>query len=343
MDDNAITSVKAFVKKAINEQFALDRVYLHGAEATTLQPDTIKILVDELEKITLRPLINIQTNGVAVNKKYLDRLGDMQERIAFGYSVDLPPAAHDKNRQKTYGKIIDNINEARNRGYKHRLLVCVNKDTMEDLDAVRREIDFYHKEFPSMTIAFKIIKGEYQITEEQKIIWADFLADNGLYEYDHSVWSPNSICQAHGNNCWWFEFAHDGGVTACNKSYNEIGKFANWIKEPMIDIVRKRRTLYQNYQVPEKCFGCEYWLICKGGCPVDRYEVHGTRVEDNGVRITGKQTVTLDCAIKQRIYNRMKASGINPLEQYKKIPSFTRQKAYDKWQQFGIEQGFMEK
>jgi radical SAM protein with 4Fe4S-binding SPASM domain len=328
-DQEALDSVKAFVKKAVKERFALDRVYLHGAEPTTLQPDTIREIVALLSNVTLRSEVSIQTNGVAVNHKFLDRLGDMQEEIAFGYSVDLPPAAHNKNRQGTYNKVIENIKIARDKGYQHRLLVCVNKDTMEDLDAVKKEVDFYHKEFPAMTIAFKTIKGDLQITNEQKIIWADFLCDTGLYEYDHSIWGKDMICQAHGNDCWWFEFAHDGGVTACNKSYNEDGKFANWLEEPMIDIVRKRRTLYQNHLIPKACFGCEYWRICKGGCPVDRYDDKG-------------DLTTLDCKIKMRVYSRMKGAGVSPIIFSKKIPSFHRQKEYKKWKQIGEKLGFLE-
>ena len=342
IDFQALNSISMFVHKAQTERFALDRVYLHGAEPTTLKAETIREAVHLLQSITLRPRVNIQTNGVALNRKYLDRLGDMTEDIAFGYSVDLPPTAHNKNRQGTYNKIIENIQEARDRGYQHRLLVCINKDTMEDLEAVRKELDFYHKEFPGMTIAFKTIKGDYQISDEQKIQWADFLCDIGAYEYDHSIWGRGRICQADGNNCWWFEFAHDGHVTACNKTYNGGENFANWIEEPMLEIVQKRRTLYQNYAVPAKCFGCKYWLICKGGCPVDRYTEHKTVTEPNGVNITGKHTITLDCDIKRQIYARREASGINPLVVEQSIPSFTRQRTYRKWREEGLEQGFLE-
>jgi len=145
IDFQALQSISLFVQKAQQERFALDRVYLHGAEPTTLQAETIREAVRMLQTITLRPMVNVQTNGVAVNRKYLDRLGDMSKELAFGYSVDLPPAAHNKNRQGTYDKIIENIKEARDRGYEHRLLVCVNQDTMKYLPAVKREIDFYHK------------------------------------------------------------------------------------------------------------------------------------------------------------------------------------------------------
>jgi len=343
IDIEAISSVTKFVEKAKAERFALDHVYLHGAEPTTLQPQTIREVVGLLSEITLRPVVNIQTNGVAVNRKFLDRLGNMQKDIAWGYSVDLPPAAHNKNRQKTYNQIITNIKEARDQGYQHRLLVCVNKETMKDLPAVLKEIEFYHQEFPGMTIAFKIIKGDLQISEEQKIEWANFLCDNGIYEYDHSIWGRENICQAHGNNCWWFEFAHDGGVTACNKSYNKEGIFANWVEESMLDVVRKRRTLYQNYEVPAACFGCEFWNICKGGCPVDRSKAYVTEIEDDtGIAVSNYKTTTLDCAIKKQIYARMYTAGLSPFDMEKKMPSFTRQKVYKKWKDDGLNFGFLE-
>ncbi|MBT3836998.1 MAG: radical SAM protein [Thiotrichales bacterium] len=325
IDAQALESISRLIDKAKRERFVLESAYLHGAEPTTLSPEALSKAVEMLSEITLMNRISVQTNGVAVNRSYLKRMGEMQDRVAFGYSVDLPPAAHNKNRSKTYNKVIENIGIARDLGYSHRLLVCVNQDTMEDLPAVLSEIEKLHREFPSMTIAFKHIKGDQQISDDQKVEWADFLADNGLHDYDHSIWGK--ICHVDGNNCWWFEFCADGGVTACNKSYNDEGKFANWMEDPMSNIILKRQTLYQNNLVPQECFGCEYWSICKGGCPADRYD-------DNG-------TVTLDCAIKKRIYSRMKSSGINPLSDAKNIPRFTRQIEYRKWKETGKKFGFI--
>ena len=44
--------------------------------------------------------------------------------------------------------------------------------------------------------------------------------------------------------CWWFEFAHDGHVTACNKTYNGGENFANWIEEPMLERLYRSVELF---------------------------------------------------------------------------------------------------
>jgi len=342
-DEQALSGLRKLVDKAKKEKFALEVAYLHGAEATTLSPEAMKEAVSLLQEITVRRIISVQTNGIALNKRYLDEIGDMQNDVSFGYSVDLPPAAHNKNRQKTYNKVIGNIKLARDRGYQHRLLACINKDTMEDLEAVEREIAYYHQEFPGMTIAFKMITGDLQLTEGQSVDWANFMLDRGLQDYAHALWGPHQICHAKGNNCWWFEFSFDGNVTACNKSYNDEGVFANWIDEPMSYILQKRMALYQNHAVPTSCFGCEYWSICQGGCPEDRKEVFDTMVDDKTkVSVTGKRIVALDCKVRKTAYARMKKSGINPIAEAYKIPRFNRQKAFFKWRRMGKEYGFME-
>ena len=342
-DRDSIDGLREFVQKAKKERFALEVAYLHGAEATTLSPEAMVEAIGLLQEITLMRTISVQTNGVALNKSYLDKIGNIQEDVSFGYSVDLPPAAHNKNRQGTYNKVIENIKIARGRGYRHRLLVCINKDTMKDLDAVKKEILYYHKEFPGMTIAFKMITGDLQITEKQEVIWANFLLNNGIQDYDHSIWGPNKICHARGNNCWWFEFAFDGGVTACNKSYNEDGKFADWKTEPMSYIMQKRMALYQNHRVPATCFGCKYWSICKGGCPADRYVVNDAVTKENGVREIGNRVLSLNCKIRKTVYERMEKNGVNPIVEAYKLPRFTRQLEYKKWVTVGKKLRFLEK
>jgi radical SAM protein with 4Fe4S-binding SPASM domain len=340
VDEQALSAVHAFIDKAVNERFALSSCYLHGAEPTTLSPEAMREAIESLLTVTLNNRISVQTNGVALNKSYLTRLGEMQDKVAFGYSVDLPPAAHNKNRSKTYSKVVENIGIAKDMGYSTRLLVCINQDTMEDLEAVKAEIEMYHKNFPAMTIAFKHIKGDQVLSEEQKVQWADFLADNGWHDYDHSIWG--TICNSQGNNCWWFEFCSDGGVTACNKSYSDAGKFADWHEEPMTQIMDKRRTLYQNHSVPKMCFGCRYWRMCRGGCPVDRSPDWENITDDAGLSVSRPTVTTLDCAIKQRIWARMEAGGFDPMKVSSVTPQFIRQKAYNNWKSHGERFGFLE-
>jgi uncharacterized protein len=330
IDDIAISAVREFVKKAREERFALSKCYLHGAEPTTLSPTALAIVIDELLSITTDQKIGIQTNGIALNKSYLAKLGDYKDKLAIGYSVDLPAFVHDTNRQKTYEKIIDNICTARDRGYSHRLLGCVTKDTVHHLNDVVDQIQFLHNNFPGMAISFKHITGEHAMSEGHKIIWADFLCQHGLYDYDHSVRSR--ICHTKGNDCWWFEFSIDGEVTACNKSFNNHGSFANWRTEHLKQIVLKRRTLYQNVDVPSKCFGCEHWSYCHGGCPVDRFRTSVT-FSDNKNQITKVDTISMDCAIKMRVFDNMKAAGLSPRVESNKAPQFIRQKEYKKWVQ----------
>lgn len=318
VDQRAISMMEQFVQKARTERFALSRTHLHGAEPTTLTPEAFRYVTDLACSITTNDLISVQTNGIALNSSYHKQMGNLQDRLRIGFSLDLPESAHNKNRQNTFNKVVDNIAVARDLGYSHALLISVNRDTMDDLPAVVQSFDMLHQKFPAMNMTIKVTSGDLALSNEQKVEWADFLTDTGLHDYAMSV--SGKVCQMHGNNCCLFEFHVDGGVTACNKSNNDEGVFANWMEEPMEQIFRKRRTLFQNHVISKSCFGCKYWEVCKGGCPVDR---------------DGETGELLDCAIKKRIYANMERAGIDPVKETREIPRFLRQRAYRQWVKTG--------
>lgn len=322
-DGRAVTMLQDLSEKAKRERFALNRSHLHGAEPTTLTPEAFREAVNLTAAITTADLTTVQTNGIALNRSYHERMGDLRDKLAIGFSLDLPRAAHNKNRQGTYDKVVENIAIARDLGYVHRLLVSINRDTMSDLDAVSEAFGMLHSEFPSMSITLKITSGDQALTGEQKGVLADYLFDNDLHDYAMSI--SGSVCQAHGNNCCLFEFHVDGGVTACNKSNNDESVFANWREESMNTIFHKRRTLFQNHTISAECFGCRYWEVCQGGCPVDR---------------DPETSELLDCAIKKRIYRRMELCGLNPITETRQTPRFPRQKAYNSWIDLGRKYGF---
>ena len=338
IDRTALETAKKLREKAHKERFAFNNVYLHGAEPTTLSPKVFAEVVEILGSICTSDTVGVQSNGVGLNHKYHERMGDLSKKLKIGFTLDLPPSAHDLNRQMTYKRVLKNLEIARDLGYGYRVLCGITSETVQNLKETKAAIEYLHEHHPSMAIAFKPISGDNRMGPKQRKRWGDFLANHGWYDYDHSVWG--NLCQTNGNGCFWLEFCANGDVTSCNKEFDHSKSFANWHDEGIQTIVNRRRTLFQNYKIGVKCFGCKYWSVCKGGCPVDRYEVPENVVDENGVRISRVDTKTLDCETRIQIFKRLEASDIDPLKAIKKLPTYHRQNQYKRWVAVGKRLGF---
>lgn len=324
VDQRALTMTDEMVKKARAEKFALKYTCLHGAEPTTLSPPVLKEVVDKLATITVSPLIGMQTNGVALNKHFYRKMGEMQDKLYIGFTLDLPKVLHDKNRQRTYNKVRENMRVTRDLGYSYKLLVGVTREVLDHLPAFERELREILKEHPILRVALKHIKGPtYDMNEEEQMRWADFLWRTGFYDFDHTVWGK--ICHTQGNDCHWFEFCDDGAVTACNKNYNDHSSFANWLTEPMDEVLNKRRMLFKDREVSTQCNTCMYWKICKGGCPVDR----------------GVNNEAHDCTVRRRLFWHMIRNDKLPAAEIRELPRQTHRKTFVKWVKEGVQAGFI--
>jgi len=324
VDRKALDMMHMMIKKAKAERFALVHATLHGAEPTTLSPAVLAELVEGFGQITTSSVINMQTNGVGFNKKYHSRMGDLRKKLRVGFTIDFPQVLHDKNRQGTYKKVVENLTHTYDLGYTCRVLIGVTAETVNHLPAFEKELRALLRRCPALRVGIKHIKGsEYEMTTEDKVKWADFLWRTKFYDFDHTIWG--GLCQSKGNNCWWFEFGEDGTVNSCNKTNNPEGKFANWQEEAMSDVINKRKPLFKDIPVSEECENCSYWSYCKGSCPVDR--------DENGN--------TLDCAVRKRLYWHMLMNKQDPKAVSKTAPQFVHIKKYIKWKRYGIKNGYI--
>lgn len=324
VDQRALDMMHTMIKKAKAERFALSHTTLHGAEPTTLSPKVIAELVEEFSTITTTSSINMQTNGVGLNKKYHERMGDLSKKLRIGFTIDFPQVLHDKNRQRTYKKVIENLIYTYDLGYACRVLIGVTAETLDHLEAFKTELRALLRRCPALRVGIKHIKGgDYEMSTDDKVKWADFLWKTGFYDFDHTLWG--NLCQSRGNDCWWFEFGEDGAVNSCNKTNNPEGKFANWKEEPISDVITKRKALYKETPVSKDCEKCDYWTFCKGSCPVDRSE-------DGAV---------LDCVVRKRLFWHMQLNGKNPKSITEQTPQFVHIQKYAKWKRYGIKNGYI--
>ena len=101
LDSVALDRAKKMVQKAKDEKFAFSRVVLHGAEPTTLSPETFGKVIRILSEASIDGQVSVQTNGVGLTKRYLTAMGDLRDTLIIGVTLDLPKQAHDEHRQGT--------------------------------------------------------------------------------------------------------------------------------------------------------------------------------------------------------------------------------------------------
>lgn len=324
LDSVALDRAKKMVQKAKDEKFAFSRVVLHGAEPTTLSPETFGKVIRILSEASIDGQVSVQTNGVGLTKRYLTAMGDLRDTLIIGVTLDLPKQAHDEHRQGTFDKVLKNLQIVKRFGYRRKILVGVSSETVNHLEDVGRTIGWIHENMPDCRIAMKHIKGEGGMDEGQKLHWADFLLKYNLYDYDHTFWG--NLCQVKGNDCFWFEFMMDGGVVSCNKVFGQDHVFANWLEESMEEVIRKRKTVYQDYLVAPECVECEWKSVCNSSCPVDRDE----------------RGLALDCAIRKKVLSKLKEEGKDPFKVVQSTPVHFRQKEFMKWKKYGLRMGWVQ-
>ncbi|MBI2337151.1 MAG: radical SAM protein [Deltaproteobacteria bacterium] len=289
-NQKALESAKRFVAKVKTEKFGLGNVTLHGAEPTILSAETLGEVIKHFGQVT--DDVRIQSNGTRFTPQYLDKLlGVIQDpkRLFVGISIDGSPEIHNPQRNNTWHLVMKNITELRKRGFEVGVLGVITSLTIKHL---KEFSDWVESIRPLVVgITFKLGEHGYGITEEEKIRFAEWLyASRNLKHLQ--AFMPD-LCMHDGNDCNFYEFDIDGNCYSCNKSYYDLGVFANWFQESFEEIRSKRKPLYNNRPIDPECKDCPYFALCHSGCPLSR-----------------EKNKSVDCQIKQTVYPKLLDEGI---------------------------------
>lgn len=282
-DAEVLNGCRRLLKKAEDEEFRFFRFVLHGAEALTLTPETIRELVEMVSAHSGRH-VKLHTNATLLTAPYLDRLGELQKKLRIGASVDGPAVIHNQNRGKTYDLIWENLLRARDRGYTIGILAVVSTITMSHLEKFGDWLKMIEQ--LGINVRLKQASGPLGLTPEAQIRYGNWLYESGHMKISHSF-NP-MLCTRFGNACPAVEFDPWGLVYSCNKSFKENGHFANWHQEGFNEILGNRKLLFQKEEIASECLTCRYRSVCHSGCPLDRNE-----------------GFALDCKVKQVVLDRV--------------------------------------
>ncbi len=304
-DGEIIASLDRLIRKFENEGYAFGSFCLHGAEPSLSEPGTIAEIIRKVNEHWRRNDVKgkdvaIQTNGVRFTEDYLRRLIDLIEspkRFRIGFSIDPPRKVHDYLRDGSFDIAERNYETSLEMGFPTSILSVVSRPTIENInefgDWMKKQLNRKEKFGEPYKVKVKFATGDLALNDEQTARFADYIYENKLTSLPQSL-TPG-YCLSEGNECLWYEFSHDGLCYSCNKAYYPGGEFADWFKESLPEIERKRKSLYSDYPTSRECAECPYEFLCNSGCPIDRVKN----------KTSGK---AVDCVLIKRIFDRVAKS-----------------------------------
>lgn len=290
-DSQAVAAARSFSKKMRREEFPFESITLHGAEPTILSAQALGEVIRIFWEAT-ESQVRIQSNGTRLTEPYLNKLLEVIEdpdRFFVGISIDGSASIHNPQRNDTWDRVTENIKTLRRYGFEVGLLSVITPLTIKHLQEFGSWIESMKPIVQGLT--FKLGEHGFGLSEEEKKIFSEW-----IYKSKNSkhlqAFMPD-LCMHDGNNCEFYEFDIDGNCYSCNKSYYDLGVFANWFEEPFAKIQAKRQSLYHDRPIAAECKDCRYLALCHSGCPLSR---------------EGNKSV--DCQIKQTIYPKLLQDGI---------------------------------
>lgn len=311
-DYEAESNLSSFLKKIEKDGFDIGAFCFHGAEPTIFNANTLSrfcnlVLQSKIKTNSPNKTIAIQTNGYNLNSRYLSVLAEEVNPIVslrIGFSIDFPKQIHDKYRNNTYDKVLNNFRTALDMGINVSVLSVVTSEVMlhtEDWISAVKEIEILKSKYPNFRkFKIKLATGDFGLKEEDMSEFADILIENDLTKLLQIF--NYSYCLSKGNECNWYEFAPEGECFSCNKSFMNHNSFSDWKLESFDIIKEKRANLYKNQYVNPECGKCEFEMYCNSGCPIDRYKT--------GL-MAGKAH---ECTIIKKVYTYLQHQGINIID-----------------------------
>jgi radical SAM protein with 4Fe4S-binding SPASM domain len=295
-DTIAIQACDDMVEKFDNEGARMPVAILHGAEPTTLSPETINYLITNLHKRSENKC-RMQTNGTRLTARYMERMGDLSDKLRIGFSIDGPKCVFEPFRGPFYDLVMENMDRAIALGYEVSVLSVVTSLTLEHLDEYAAWLEEMKRK-KGVILSIKMGHGKsYQLDWNKQIEFG-----NWLYETDnarHCQMFKQEFCQQQGNQCEFYEFDMEGGCYSCNKTFCDEGDFADWYGEDFKQIRAKRRALFRGADFDPNCKECPYWEMCRASCPVER--------------INGR---ALECGIKKTVFGKMRENNEDAINMF---------------------------
>jgi len=235
---------------------------------------------------------NIQTNATILNKEWIDFF--QKNNFNISISIDGPPEIHNRHRinlstKGSFAKVMRSVDLLKAENVKFGSLSVVTKDSANNAKEIYnffKTNDFKYFDFlPCIELrrnTGKIIGASitpYKFADFMTQIFDLWIKDDNpnihIRYFDNILTNflggKSTLCKFTGNCGSFLTINYNGDVYPCDNfiGYSDL-KFGNIVVDELKTILESEKYntfLDRVNAINSDCTGCEWYHICKGGCP----------------------------------------------------------------------------
>ncbi len=285
-------SLKELIRKTLDNFSGRVQFIWHGGEPLLVGIDFYRevLKLQQLYKKESHQIINaLQTNATLLNERWVKFLKDNSFNI--GVSCDGPEKYHDKCRRDkqntgTFQRVFRGIKLLQAKGINPHVIMIVTKDKLNSPKEIYKflyenNLSFHPK--PCLEIDPKTNRlSAYSITPEEytgfmiKIfdLWIE--TDNPNFKIRNLdniltglLGGKPNLCEFNGKCQKFLTVDYNGDIGHCDSFPLQKFRFGNILKDDWFSILKTddyRLYLECIKFSRQDCKGCEWLIVCKGGC-----------------------------------------------------------------------------
>lgn len=275
-------------------------IILHGGEPMLIKPESYIKFFKKLESIkSLKFKYSIQTNGTLITKEFIKFFKDYDVNV--GISLDGCNEQENQcrvflNGKNSFNEVLKSIELLNEKNCNYGVIMTISKN---HVNQEKKLYDFIAKYKLKCNIrpAFKTSESDTFVMNEEEYteffinlfeIWYNdnkssvtLTQINELYIKYMEVLNEkfNSRSCSRSLNCFnkFISLDPEGNIYSCNRSYNNrefyLGNLNVNTWEEIKEIASQKNQFRYLKIMNSKCKACEIFEFCRGGCPVNAYNL----------------------------------------------------------------------
>ena len=284
---------KVLVRRALEYAEGSCIFAFQGGEPTLAGLDFFRRQMDFQRRFNLRnvKISNaIQTNGYAIDEEWAKFFA--QNHFLVGLSLDGPREVHDLLRRDSaekgsFDRVMKTVELFRRYGVQFNILTVVNKTVAQNANKVYsffRSQNFKYLQFIECLDPFEGGQEDYSLTPQDLEIFLKAVFDEYFRDFKNK--KPTSVrsfdnyimmlmgrrpesCGMSGVCTPYCLFEANGDMFPCDfyvLDRYRIGNVHNHTFKELVESPIMKSFAAQSYPVAEKCRGCRWYKLCRGGC-----------------------------------------------------------------------------
>lgn len=303
-------TLRNVIRKTMSNAQGYASYLYQGGEPTLCGLDFFRAAVDFQKKYNrngIRVYNSLQTNGYQIDEEWCRFF--RQENFLIGLSVDGTGQLHDTYRHDrqgggTYEKVMRTARLFNRYEVEYNILTVVTKDLAEQITEVYREYQKRNWQYQQYIVCLDPLEEkpggkEYSLSPEvygeflTKLFWLwyeDYKKGRQPYirEFSNYIrilqgYLPEN-CAMRGVCSIQNVVEADGSVYPCDFYALDAYCLGNYNTHKYAEIQESPAAadfLARSRQLSEKCLGCEFFRLCKGGCQRNRRRLPGKAGYEN--------------------------------------------------------------